>query len=104
MTASARSLDATNRDLQAERANALGRASDRLEAALAELARAEAALAASPGEGRRLARQEALAEAAELLWFLVIQREALGLSRHDVVYEVFRVPAVVRAAMGPRRG
>jgi hypothetical protein len=104
MTASARSLDATTRDLQAERANALGRASDRLEAALAELAEADAALAANPSELRRLAREEALAEAGERLWFLVIQREALGLARHDVVYEVFKVPRTVRAAMGPRRG
>ena len=104
MTASARSLEATTRDLQAERANALGRASGRLEAALADLAEAEAALAASPGERRRVARQEALAEAAERLWFLVIQREALGLSCHDVIHEVFEVPRSVRAAMGPRRG
>ncbi len=68
--------DALQRDLQAERAAALARAVERLE--------------------------EALAHAAERLWFLVIQREAVGLLRHESVLEALQVPREVRAAMGPR--
>jgi hypothetical protein len=100
-----RAHGATERDLHAERAAALGRATERLEAALGELAAAEAACA--PGEtetARGLAlRRDALAHAGERLWYLVIQREALGLRRHEETFELLRVPRAVRAAMGPRR-
>jgi hypothetical protein len=103
MAASPRVHDATVRDLNGERANALARATERLEAALHELTLAELALQSGFTERRRSLRQEALAEAGERLWYLVIQREALGLGRHEVVYEVLQVPAAVRVAMGPAR-
>jgi hypothetical protein len=48
--------------------------------------------------------ERALAEARERLWFVVVQREALGLTQHDVLYEVLRVPLEVRRGMGPRLG
>lgn len=95
--------EALQRDLQAERASSLARAAERLEAALAELAAADAACTGSPGRTSAELRREALAHAGERLWFLVIQREAMGLFRHETLYEVLRVPAEVRAAMGPRR-
>ena len=77
-------------ELAGERAGALARAFDALERALQELEQAK---------GRR---EHLLAEACERLWFLVVQREALGLTRHQVVYEVLRVPPEVRRLMGPR--
>ena len=98
-----RAHQATLRDLQAERAAGLARATERLEMALAELARADAVLAAAPTPIARELRREALAHAGERLWYLVIQREAMGFSRHEMLYEVLRVPAEVRAAMGPAR-
>lgn len=94
--------DAIQRDLQAERAGALARATERLESALIELAAAEARGAAAPTPAARELRREALQHAGERLWFLVIQREAVGLCRHEELYEVLRVPGEVRAAMGPR--
>jgi hypothetical protein len=94
--------DAIQRDLQAERAGALARATERLESALAELAAADAASAAAPTPAAREVRREALRLAGERLWFVVIQREAIGLRRHEDLYEVLRVPREVRAAMGPR--
>ncbi len=95
--------DAIQRDLQAERASALARATEQLESALADLAAAKAALAAAPSAAARALRREALEHAAERLWFLVIQREAVGLRRHEDLHDALRVPREVRAAMGPRR-
>jgi len=74
-----------------EKTSALALATRALEAALADLAEAP------PGEHR-----EAFAEAAERLWFVVVQREAMGLHRHDVLYDVLRVPLEVRLGMGLR--
>jgi len=95
--------DAVQRDLQAERAAALARATEQLEGALERLAKASAALAASPTPAARALRRDALEHAAERLWFLVIQREAVGLRRHAETLDILRVPREVRAAMGPRR-
>lgn len=93
------------REIQGERASSLARVTERLEGALAELQAAEVALAARPGDGTLAAlRSEALAHAAERLWFTVVHREALGLTRHDVLDEVYRIPRQVHLAMGPRRG
>jgi acyl-CoA reductase-like NAD-dependent aldehyde dehydrogenase len=92
------------RELQGERASALARVTERLEEALGELAAAEAARRGRPGD-RTLAALEAdaLAHAGERLWYVVIHREALGLTRHDVLDDVYRIPRGVHAAMGPRR-
>src|SRR5574337_1190171 len=79
-------------ELAGERAGALARAFEALERALLEL---------EQGRGRR---EHLLAEACERLWFLVVQREAMGLTRHQVVYEVLRISPEVRRLMGPRRG
>jgi hypothetical protein len=96
----AKAHESTVRDLQAERASALARVTEELERALAELREADLA-AGSPGAAER--RKEALAHAGERLWCLIVQREALGLTRHEVLYDVLRVPPLVRAAAGPRR-
>ncbi|HEY5675718.1 MAG TPA: DUF6665 family protein [Myxococcales bacterium] len=79
-------------EIVGERAGAMARAMEALEAAL------HAWREAPPAH-----RQDLLEEAGELLWFVVVQREALGLARHEVVYEVLKVPGEVRRAMGPRR-
>ena len=108
--------EAIQRDLQAERAAALARATEQLESALAELAAADAACAAAPTPAARELRREALEHAGERLWFLVIQREAAGLNRHEELHEVLRVPPrgpgrdgapaapVIRGATGSRPG
>lgn len=96
--------DAVVKQIQGERAASLARVTERLEGALVELEAAAAALAARPGDPvLRALRAEALAQAAERLWFTVIHREALGLTRHEVLDEVYRVPREVHLAMGPRR-
>lgn len=84
------------RELAQEKAAALGRAGERLEAAIAELHRLGAAIDAArdaracatlQGEYDR-ARGRALAARLDL----VIQREAVGLRRHAVVDQQFPVP------------
>lgn len=88
---SAATQEAIEKEIAGERAGALARAFEALEQALRDL---EAAT------GRR---EHLLAEACERLWYLVVQREAMGLCRHQVVYEVLHVPSEVRRGMGPRR-
>jgi hypothetical protein len=87
---------AIEKEILGERAGALARAVDALERALLELS--------SAAHGRREHRlgEYLLEEACERLWFVVVQREAIGLTRHEVLYEVLRVPTEVRRAMGPR--
>lgn len=84
------------KEIASERAGALTRTFEALERALADLAGVDAA------RQSRL-RRHLLEEAGERLWFLIVQREALGLTRHEVVYDALHVPAEVRRAMGPRR-
>jgi hypothetical protein len=69
---------AIEHELKAERAASLGRAGAALERALA-------AWRAAPGP-------ETLREAQKRLWYLVVQREAMGLRRHRDLYEAYAVP------------
>jgi hypothetical protein len=102
---SADTHEAVLREIRSEKAGALARVAEGLERALADLARAEAAIAAATRVTSALLarRQDCLSEAGERLWYVVIQREALGLMRHETVFDVYRVPREVRLAMGPRR-
>ncbi len=87
-----------------EKAGTLARVAERLEASLRALEAIEQRLAGAPGDGAALAlREELLGEAAEWLWFLVVQREVVGATSHDALFEVYRIPAAVRRRMGPRR-
>lgn len=97
--------DALQAELSRERGASLARITQQLEAALHELERASGFLAAEPWDPRARARRaEAIAHAAELLWYVVIHREALGLRHHGILDEVYRIPREVHLAMGPRRG
>lgn len=79
-------------ELRAEQASSLGLAGVKLQKALEVLAQAE------HGD----AYEEALAHAAERLWFLVIQREAMGFTDHRALMKTYAVPHAVRVRMGPR--
>ena len=47
-------------------------------------------------------RSELLADAAELVFFFVIQREAMKLPLHDGLFDDYGIPEEVRKRMGPR--
>jgi hypothetical protein len=94
------------KELLAEKAAALGRAGESLTGALAALTQAEAALAAaSPEElpALRVRRRELRDLAAERLWYVLVQREAVGIYQHDGMLREQRVPPEVRLLAGPRR-
>ncbi len=95
------------REIQKEKAEALGRAGERLDRALRELgdrAAAIRALESQPGDGqadpdRRAHVGAAIAEfnrlrrrAVEYYQHLIIQREAVGFRRHADVERLYRVP------------
>jgi hypothetical protein len=103
------SADALNKpmpvelELMAEKAGALGLAASKLEAALTALDAADQALESAPPERRErqlAVRRERRAEAARRLWYLVVQREALGLRSHEEVFRVYRVPPDVKVYAG----
>jgi hypothetical protein len=90
-------LRRTEREILAEKASALGRAGERLEAALAELRAVADALAAADDESRReslrAVYRAARARAGTARLHLLIQREAVGLRAHRVVDQQFPEPA-----------
>lgn len=84
------------RELAAEKAAALGRAGERLEAALreaAELAR-RLEIGGDPGEQAALleAYRQARGRASQARLALVIQREAIGLRQHRILDQLFPEP------------
>jgi hypothetical protein len=90
-------------EIAREKASSLGRLGRRLEAALAALQ----AFDTSHAHAHRGPEREALlAEAGNLLWHFIVQREACGLSDSARVMQDYGVPKDVRARMGvfPKRG
>ncbi|HET7295263.1 MAG TPA: hypothetical protein VFM88_22785 [Vicinamibacteria bacterium] len=85
-------------EIASEKAAALRRIAGRLEAILAELDALREALAAAPAERLRLVVRfnEARDQARLHRWFLEVQREAVGLFRHDDLDAFYRVPAPIR--------
>jgi len=82
-------------EIRAEKARALGRTARAFGQELARLRAFEGHLSTLPLRERLKLAPELHAlrkSAARRLWFLVVHREALGLRRHDDVYEVYGVP------------
>jgi hypothetical protein len=84
-------------EIRAEKAAALGRAGERLEAALADLSEIARAVAEARDDGRRdeirAAYRAARERARTARLYLLIQREAVGLRSHRVVEQQFPEPA-----------
>ncbi len=87
-------------ELQEERAAALARIAGRLEALVTQLAETRSVLVDLGNAERRerLAAYRALrAEARLYRWYLEVQREALGLRRHDGLDEFYPIPPAIEA-------
>jgi hypothetical protein len=85
-------------EMRSEKASALRRVAQRVEALLVELTQTETVLRGTQGpeRARLVARHAELrAEADKQRWYLIVQREAMGLTRHDDIYELYRVPKAV---------
>ncbi|MBI3825878.1 MAG: hypothetical protein HY294_07775 [Candidatus Rokubacteria bacterium] len=89
-------LDRVNEEIAREKAASLGRAGERLEDALAEVAAlaARVGAAADAAERARLVAQHEAARvrAAQRRLALIIQREAMGLRSHRVLDQQFPEP------------
>jgi len=86
-------------ELNKERAGALGRTGYLLELHLAQCRTLLEQLRDATGRERRRLVAEyrvARAEAEKYRWYLTIQREAVGLRRHDDVERLYPTPPVVR--------
>ncbi len=97
-------LNPLDYEIAQEKAASLGRAGRRLTAALEVLAAFDAAHTDGPAltDSLLAERRCLVAEAGEALWFLIVQREAIGLRRHGALYRFYEVPADVRLRMGPK--
>jgi hypothetical protein len=87
-------LQRTEKEILAEKAATLGRAGERLEAALRLAAELHDALREAP-EGDARAREryrQARTRALEARRILIIQREAIGLRNHRLVDQQFPEP------------
>jgi Family of unknown function (DUF6665) len=90
-------------EIAREKASALGRLGRRLEAALAALAAFDAQTsdeAFVPAAVRRERRNALVAEAGEVLWSFIVQREACGLRDSARAMRDYGVPTEVRLRMG----
>lgn len=86
-------------EIRKEKVSALRRVAGRLETAITDLRELEAKMPApgSPDRARFVERhQELRAHAEQQRWYLIIQREAMGLLHHGVVDEMYPVPAPIR--------
>ena len=92
-------LQRTEKEIIAEKAATLGRAGERLEAAIglvAELRQAfESAVDAAARECALASYRQARARALDARHTLIIQREAIGLRNHRIVDQQFPEPPVL---------
>jgi len=100
-----RGVDAVDKEIAKEKAEALGLTGRRLEQALQALrgldARlAEASRAPAPEEVRQ--RAELVQQAVERVTSMLVQREAQGLRDPGYVFKFYSVPAEVVARLGIR--
>jgi len=58
---------------------------------------------ASPARNNEQVRSELLEDAAERVYFVIIQREAMKLSCSGQFFEDYGIPDEVRTRLGPRR-
>ena len=87
-------LDALSHEIAGEQATSLGRAGRRVEETLDRLA-------ASGGGDAELLRA-LIQDAADAVYAYFIQRELMGLRRHQDVIREYRIPDAVLARLGAR--
>ncbi len=96
-------FDALGHEILAEKASALGRAGDKVEAALASLKAhldLRAGDRATPEHDSQ--RTVLLKAAADAVYAFFIQRELCGLRRHDAVIRELGIPREVLARLGAK--
>jgi hypothetical protein len=83
-------------EMQAERAAALGRIGRTFEALVAELRRLRGEIDAAADGDERAALVERYRETRQKAklwqWYVIVQREAMGLRGHELVMDAYRLP------------
>ena len=92
-------VDVLEYELFQEKASTLARMGAKLKIALDALAAYDAAHPRQPDDA---VRAELVAEAGEMLWYYVVQREVCGLRDTDAVLRHLGVPREVQLKMGMR--
>jgi len=96
MSAPEDSYTRTLAEIAGEKAEALARIAATLEAQLAELTAVRRALAAAPDEGERARLTTAYRTQRERAclwrWYLIVQRESLGLHDHEGLDRYYPIP------------
>jgi hypothetical protein len=86
-------------ELNREKAGALGLTGRKLEALLGECAAVASRLASTPSGAERRALlktyRETRRQAEQQRWYMCVQREAMGLRRHDDVDRVYPPPPII---------
>ena len=91
-------------EIQQEKAEAYFAACRKMVNALEALQAFDRAVISSTRDNKEITRRsELLEEAAERVYFLVIQREAMNLLCGEEFFADYEVPDEVRKRMGPRR-
>jgi len=91
-------------ELKQERAAAYFAACRKMVESLEALEAFDHAAASWPRDNAQIKRRlELLEEAAERVFFVIIQREAMKLTALEHFFETYGVPADVRARLGPKR-
>jgi hypothetical protein len=92
-------MAAVEHEIRGEKASGLGRMGERVEQLLAELRRRGATVAATPHDERAArvaAFNDCRGRAEEALYWLCVQREAMGLRNHEAVLAIFPIPPKLR--------
>jgi hypothetical protein len=90
-------------EIQQEIAATYFTACRRMAAALDALQAFDAEAPPELDDARAARRADLLADAAERVYYVVVQREALQMSSGRAFFAAYRVPDEVRLCMGPRR-
>jgi hypothetical protein len=87
-------LGRTEEEIRSEMANALGRIGRKFQYLVAQVKQLEPAMEIGPAEA--LERYwEVLQEARLYYWYLIVQRESVGLRNHEDVHREYGVPVAV---------
>ncbi|MCI0445944.1 hypothetical protein L0152_22360 [bacterium] len=90
-------IDKTEEEIREEMASALGRIGKKLEVLIAELNKLKerAALCNDDEKGNVLEEYKKIRTKARLYyWYLIIQRESIGLTNHELLPTLYRIPAL----------
>jgi hypothetical protein len=90
-------IDRTEDEIREEMASALGRIGRKLEMYIAELQKLREKAASCNDDEKESILEEfkkTRSKARLYYWYLIIQRESIGLTNHDLLQTLYRIPAL----------